>query len=107
MTETDEELVEHYGIILNGAKEKGELTQSAYDHLSAKPLNTLDELDEAYAEMIHFLQNAAYYSLIERIEKGEKMVAEENDPAKKQKYQALLQIRYAELEKLMPEESAA
>jgi len=99
--------VERYNLILNGAKEQGELSQAAYEHLSAKPLNTLDELDEAYAELIHFLLNAAYYKLIERIEKGEKMRDEERDKDKRDYYTKILAGLYAELEKLMPKESAA
>lgn len=99
--------MERYNSILKGSKEKGELSQAAYDHLSAKPLNTLDELDEAYAELIHFLQNAAYYKLLERIEKGEKMRDEETDNSKRDYYTKILAGLYAELEKLIPKEEAA
>lgn len=107
MSETEEYLVERYNAIMKGANEKGELSQSAYEHLSAKPLNTLDELDEAYAELIHFLQNAAYYKLLERIEKGEKMRDEETDKSKREYYTKILASLYAELEKLIPKEDAA
>lgn len=97
--------MERYNSILS--KNKSELSQSAYDLLLMKPLNTLEELDEAYAELIHILQNAAYYKLLERIEKGEQMREEEKDPAKRDYYTKILAGLYVELEKLISKEEAA
>ena len=107
MTDRIEELAGYYKSILNLADEKRQISKTAFLHCSMMPLDTLDEMELANNELIHFLKNHKYYDLLERIEKGEAMEAAETDPVKKREYQALLKIRYAELEKIMPKESAA
>lgn len=100
-------LIERFKSLIKSAKEKEELTASAFEHLAVKPLSTLDELGEAYAELIHLLTHKEYYNLLARIEKGESMRDAETDPKKREFYESLLKQRYAELEKLMPRSDIA
>lgn len=89
-------------LILSAYQSK-KLTESAYIHLSAKPLTTLDEMEAANNELIHFLQYSIYYRLLERIENGERMRYAEPDKAKRDYYGKILNGLYAELDKHMPE----
>lgn len=107
MNETEEFLLEKYNSILKEALEKGELQKEMYDHLSAKPLNTLEELDQAYSELIYFLKNSDFFKLLERIAKGEAMRDAETDKDKKEYFIKILESLYKELDKHMPEGEAA
>jgi mevalonate kinase len=75
VTETEEFLVQHFRNIID----ESELPQSIKDMLNSREPYTLDELDESYNELIHFLQHKDYYTLLERIEKNEKWLAEQTD----------------------------
>lgn len=107
MIDNEEFIVEHYKSLLDMARENKQLTESALTHLSAKPLTTLEEMEIANNELIHFLQHSAYYRLLERIENGERMRDAESDKAKREYYSKILDGLYAELDKHMPKEEAA
>ena len=107
MTENEEFLIERYRTLLNMSREQGKLPASVYVSLTIRDLNTADEIEEAYKELIHFLQNHEYYDTIERIEKGEALLQKERNQEKRRKYQARLNELYAKLERLKPEEGAA
>lgn len=84
-----------------------ELTYSTYIHLSGLGPEGWDELGAAYKQLIHALENKEYYLLLERIENGEKYVAEELDPIKKRRFQQGLDELCAKLEPLIPREESA
>jgi len=77
-----------------------------YLHLLSLPLDTFDEIDQAAHELLHALVNKRYYVLLDRIEKGEKMLSEESDPDKRRQYKALLEKLCRELDQLTLEGAA-
>ena len=62
-------LLERYKSIIAGS----DLPQSIKDMLNDRDPETLDELDEAYAELIDILQHKNFYITLARIEKGEQI----------------------------------
>ena len=95
-------LLERYKSIIAGS----DLPQSIKDMLTDRDPETMDELDEAYAELIDILQQKNFYITLARIEKGERMLAEETDEGKKAKYRAGLNKLAIELESYRPKEDA-
>lgn len=88
--------------------EKGKkLTNTHYELFMKRPLDTLEELDGAYRDLIHFLQNHEYYDTIDRIEKGEALYEAETDPNRKKRYKARLNELYAKLAELEARGAAA
>jgi hypothetical protein len=88
--------------------EKGKkLTETHYEMFKRRPLDTLDELDTAYRDLIHFLQHHEYYDTIDRIEKGEALYEAEIDPNKRKRYKARLDELYAKLAELEAKGAAA
>lgn len=107
MMDTEDFLRERFIALVEQAKEKDQLSNMAYMNLKEKMLLNLDDLDEAYQELIHFVQYHDYYKLLERIEKGEEMVSNETDPVKIRQYKALLAKLYIELEAKRPKGEAS
>jgi hypothetical protein len=102
MTETEEFLVQHYKAIID----ESTLPQGIKDMLASRDPYTLDELDESYNELIHFLQHKDYYDTLDRIEKGEAFKSQQTDPAMIAKCNARLNELAIQLEALMPKEEA-
>lgn len=94
--------MQHYKSIIVGS----DLPQSIKDMLTSREPQTMDELDEAYAELIDILQHKDFYITLARIEKGEQMLAAETDEGKKAKYRAGLNKLAIELERYRPKEDA-
>ncbi|MHA7967717.1 hypothetical protein ACX93W_26745 [Paenibacillus sp. CAU 1782] len=88
--------------------EKGKkLTLTHYEMFKRRPIETLDQLDMAYHDLLHFLLNYEYYDTIDRIEKGEALYAAETDPIKRKRYKARLDELKAKLETLTLKGDAA
>lgn len=66
-----------------------------------------DHFEQVFKDFIHALVNHEYYLILERIEKGEKMLAEETDKGKKVLYRAGLKKLEIELESYRPKEETA
>lgn len=94
--------MQHYKSIVAGSN----LPQSLKDTLSSRDPYTLDELDEAYAELIYMLQHEAFYITLDRIEKGEAWTAAQTEPALIAKGRARLNELAIELERHRPKEDA-
>lgn len=92
--------------ILNLAKEKKRISQSFYEHFmlevfEPKSWEEAFELFEEFGRQItHAIQNSEYYILLERLEKGEKMIEQECDPVKKRQYQELYNRLKRQFERL-------
>ena len=67
---------------------------------------TFDLYEQLFQDLAHAISNHKYYSILERIEKGEQMLAEETDEGKKAKYRAGLNKLAIELESYRPKEDA-
>lgn len=91
-------MVQHYRNIID----ESQLPQSIKDILASREPYTLDELDESYNELIHFLQHKDYYDVLDRIEKGEAFKAQQTDPAMIAKCNIRLNELAIQLEALMP-----
>lgn len=88
--------------------EKGKkLTLTHYEMFKRRPLETLDQMDTAIHELLHFFLNSDYYDTIDRIEKGEALYAAETDPIKRKRYKARLDELKAKLETMTLKGDAA
>lgn len=94
--------MQRYKSIIDGS----DLPQGIKDMLSILNPQTLDELDDAYHELIHFLQHKDYYDVLDRIEKGEAFKAQQTDPAMIAKCNVRLNELAIQLEALMPKGEA-
>lgn len=94
--------MQRYKSIIDGS----DLPQTIKVALSILNPQTLDELDDAYYELIHFLQHKDYYDVLDRIEKGEAFKAQQTDPAMIAKCNARLNELAIQLEALMPKGEA-
>lgn len=92
----------YYQLIVSGSK----LPESIKAMLSARDPCTIDELDEAFHELIYFLGHVDYYTTLDRIEKGEAFLAQQTEPAMIARCKARLNELAIELERYMPKEEA-
>ncbi|WP_308636133.1 hypothetical protein [Paenibacillus silvisoli] len=95
--------MEHYQIIIAGSG----LPEGIKAMLSSREPYTLDELDESYGDLIHFLKHKEYYILLDRVEKGEAYKAQQTDPAMIAAAQRKIDKLASELEQLQPKEEIA
>lgn len=92
--------------ILKLARKNKQISQGFYEHFMMKVFEprdweeAFDMLDEFGNELVHAIQNSEYYILLERLEKGEEMIAKETDPSKKQQYQKLFDSLKQQFERL-------
>lgn len=89
------------------ANAQKKLTNTWYIHFLSLDPEGLEELEGAFKELVNVIQNNVYYTVLERIEKGEMMYAKETDPERKRYYRQLLDGLITELEKLIPQEVSA
>lgn len=81
--------------ILQKAKEQKQISQGMYTHLMLKTIEprtfdeALDQLEAFGREVHHAIKHHEYYILLERLEKGERMIEKETDPTKRIEYQRL------------------
>lgn len=68
---------------------------------------TFDLYQSILRDILHTARNYEYYDTLERIEKGEALLAAETDPALKKKYKARLDELKAKLNSLTLKEDAA
>lgn len=95
--------MDHYRIQVSACK----LPPSMKEMLLAREPQTMDELGEAFAELIYLLQHEAYYDAIDRYEKGAAMLEQEGRPAVQAKYRARLAQLAKEIERLKPKGETA
>jgi hypothetical protein len=69
--------------------------------------NDLDELEQNYKDLQHAVDNAEYYITLDRIAKGEELLASEQDTLKKSEYRKLLNDLTIKLDNLMPRGESA
>lgn len=93
---TEEFLQTNYPIILEGA----ELPDMLKDHLAYKPLETLDELETAYSELLYAIKNKEKYTLLQRIERIEMALDKETDKAKRTLFLDRLKLLTERLEQI-------
>ena len=98
--------MEHFRNLLEMEKGK-KLTETHYEMFKRRSIGTLDELDSAYHDLIHFLQHHEYYDTIDRIEKGEAYLSEQTDPRKQRRARERLDELKAKLAELEAREDAA
>lgn len=91
-------MLEHYRIQVAGSK----LPQSMKDMLLAREYTTMDELGEAFSELIYMLEHADYYDRLDRYDRGMEMLEKEESPTKQAKYRARLNELSVEIERLTP-----
>lgn len=107
ITETEAFLIDRYRSLLNLSKEQGKLTSNVFVNLSLRQLADIDDIEQAYQELLHFLENHEYYDTIERIEKGEALYEAETDPNMRKRYKVRLDELKAKLDALEAKEDAA
>lgn len=93
---TEEFLAANYPIILEGA----ELPDMLKDHLMYKPLETLDELETAYSELLYAIKNKEKYTLLQRIERIEVALDKETDKEKRTLFLDRLKLLTERLEQI-------
>jgi glycyl-tRNA synthetase beta subunit len=93
---TEDFLMQHFHSILAAS----DLPQSIKDALSSREPYTLDELDDSYSELLHFLQHKHYYAVLDRIEKGVQYMAQQTDPVIIAKCKKRINELAAELDRL-------
>ena len=94
--------MERYRSIIDVSK----LPDSMKETLKSRDPCTLDELDEAYAELIYLLRHEAYYDAIDRYEKGTALLEQEQRAAVQAKYRVRLAELANEIERLRPKGEA-
>ncbi|WP_214630010.1 hypothetical protein [Paenibacillus agaridevorans] len=107
ITDNEAFLVDRFRSLLKLGKDNGQLTAGTYVSLSMRSLRTSEDIEQAYTELIHFLQNHEYYDTIDRIEKGEALYDAEKDSDKRRRYKARLDELYAKLAELEARGAAA
>ena len=95
--------MERYKSIIDGSK----LPDSMKETLKARDPCTLDELDEAFAELIYLLQHADYYDAIDRHEKGTALLEQEQNAGLQARYRKRLNELAGEIERLRPKGETA
>lgn len=103
LSETGEFVQAAYHRMLIAAHQTGKISQTWYENLSARSGNDLDEIEKNCNDFRYALEHAEYYALLERIEKGEEMLAAETDPKKKTQYSKLLKSLVEQMERVRPE----
>lgn len=83
------------------------LSETCYERLKSRTFEELEDLDEPMKDFIHSMENAEYYLLLDRIEKGEAMVQNETNQMQRAEYQKLLNELTAQLDGLTLKEVAA
>lgn len=89
------------------AYQKKMLSSSYYESLKSRETHDHDELIEIVNEFIYAMTHSEYYITLERIEKGEEMLAKESDEKKKSEYRKLLNELTVKLESLTPRGESA
>lgn len=107
MTDTEQFLRERFKSLITSANESKEVTDRIFVELSLLPLETLDDLEQAFVEFTHYLKHNAYYDTLERIEKGEGMLEAETDEDMRTRYKARLRSLYTKLESYQAKEEIA
>ncbi|KIL38217.1 hypothetical protein SD70_27700 [Gordoniibacillus kamchatkensis] len=98
--------------ILRLAKDEKKISPGTYETLSIKIFEAqdweeaYDEIELAYHDLIDAIANKEYYTLLERLEKGEQMIEQETDPSKKTKYLAHFNTLKAQFEQMRKENVA-
>lgn len=95
------EHIETFYRLVNAIYEKGEITLTIRDFLLSQTPETHDDMLECYDELFRAIEQKDYYKLVERIEKGEKLMEVETDPAKREYYRTLLRALTHELEMIL------
>jgi hypothetical protein len=83
------------------------LSQTCYENLIKRKAIDLYELEHHYREFQHSVDNAEYYITLDRIAKGEELLASEQDTLKKSEYRKLLNDLTIKLDNLMPRGESA
>lgn len=96
-----------YHELVEGAYRDKKLSQTCYESMINKSAIDLYELDHLYAELTYFIANAEYYITLDRITKGEEMLAAEMYEAKKSGYRKLLNDLTTKLDNLIPKGESA
>lgn len=99
---TEQFLAETFIRLVKGSLKRKEITNTMCASFMDRPLMELDELEIAFQELEHAVRNKEFYSILERIEKGERLLEQENDFSTRQKYIKRLRQLAEELEKYMP-----
>lgn len=84
--ESGTHLAEMYHAIVNQAEQKGELPEEMIDQLRYKKLETLDELELAYYDLIEALERKEFYTVLFRINKLETALEQESDVNRRAEY---------------------
>jgi hypothetical protein len=83
---TIEFLTEHYHSILDGVYQANELDECIYEELKIMNVETLEQQEGAYKQMLTELDRK---KLSDRIIKGAEMIEAEQDPVMKRRYIAI------------------
>lgn len=95
--------MDHYIVTVKSCS----LPQSMKDMLLAREYTTMDELGEAFSELIYMLEHADYYDRLDRYDRGMEILEKEESPTKQAKYRARLNELTIEIERLTPKEETA
>lgn len=96
----DEWLVEMYEKCVLTAYRQKELTEDMREHLLNRPHSNDDELSECFTELENAVRKKDMYLLMDRIEQGEKIIAETADMVLRDRYVKGLRRLTEDLERL-------
>lgn len=97
------ELKVSYPRILGISLKRGHISETTHKRLSKLKLETLDEQEFAYDELIHSIKSEKeqqIQTIYNRIIKGAEMIDAEQDPSKKQSYLKIYDSLLQKLESL-------
>jgi protein subunit release factor A len=98
--DTEQFLTIAYQKIIDIAEQKGELPDEMTDQLRFRNLETLDELEQAYNDLLEALNNKDLYNTLYAISRVEKALENESDMNKRAHYTEELRKLTAQLEQL-------
>lgn len=90
-----------YKTLIDRAHEQKQIDDSMRMFFLSLPIETTDELEDAYVELQNALDNAKRYKLISRIEKADEVIASEPDPDKREYYRKKQKELMEELERMI------
>lgn len=92
----------NFRILVNQSSDKGEITRDIKTALLQINPADLNEIDDAYAQLMHAIENKQYYQLLARVEKAETVITEEKDFSKKNYYIRVKNELINQMERVKP-----
>lgn len=98
---TEQFLSERYVSLIQISFEKGDLTETMKSQLLEQDRETLEELEQCFAELQDAIEKKDMYRLIDRIEKGNLLLDKETDMTKREQYTKRLKELGEQLDKYL------